>query len=111
MAQIERDDTRETGSEALIRRILHPLVIVAVSLVIAGGALLSGAEIRSLLGDDASLLKLLGGAVFLVLIAIFFQQQTQIRQNLHDLDRHYQQASGDLDRMIGALRERTDSKG
>jgi hypothetical protein len=111
MAQIEQHDANETGPAALIRRILHPLVIVAVSLVIAGGALLSGAEIRSLFGDDASLLKLLGGAVFLVLIAIFFQQQTHIRQSRRDLDRHYQQASGDLDRMIGALRERSDSRG
>jgi hypothetical protein len=102
-----RNESHQYGRVALVHRILHPLVIVAVSLVIAGGALFSGFEIHSLLGDDASLLKLLGGAVFLVLIAIFLQQQTNILQNRHDLDRRYGQSSRDLNGMIGALRERT----
>jgi hypothetical protein len=81
-------------------------VIVALSLTIAGAALLSGTKSRLLVGDDASLLKLFSGVVFLVPIAIFFQLQMQMSRSRRDLDCHRRQATGELDRMIGALQER-----
>lgn len=106
MEQVELPKTRLTGGLRLIERVLHPLVIVAVSLAVAGGVWLSGVEIRALASDEASLLKLLGGALLLVLIAVFFQQQTRVRQGQRDMERHFTEASGQLDRMISALEDR-----
>ena len=93
-----------------VERLLHPIVFVIVSLLIAIGAFGSDFDALVLSGDAAAVMKLIGGALFLVLIALFFQQRAQIRQARHERERHFAEASDELRRMNAALRKSTGSR-
>ncbi|AXS41916.1 hypothetical protein [Breoghania sp. L-A4] len=90
--------------------LLHPVVLVALSLAVAAAALLTGEEILSLSANAISLYKLLGGAALLVCISAYFQQQQRITERRSEFSRMHALADDELARMAGALKARMETR-
>ncbi len=86
--------------------LLHPAVLVATSLVLAAAVFLTAAEIRSLVGSEAAIFKLLAGTALLFLLAVFFQQQLTIRQSRAQINSELRRGSAELKDMTRALNDR-----
>lgn len=100
-------DLGSNGSRwARMFALLHPAVLVATSLVLAVAVFLTGAEIRSLVGSEAAIFKLLAGTALLFLLAVFFQQQLTIRQSRAQIDSELRRGSAELKDMTRALNDR-----
>lgn len=96
---------RPTRDKPLLARLLHALVIVVASLLEAGGVLLSGAELAAVTDNSVAMMKLVAGTVLLVLVAYFFEQRFRHGQRRAEVDRHYREASNELERMRAAVAE------
>lgn len=98
-------DRSTRDKQPLLARLLHPIVIVGVSLLVAGGVLLTGAELAAITADGFVIMKLLAGTVLLVLLAYFFEQRFRHDQRRAEVDRHFRAASNELERMRLAVGE------
>jgi hypothetical protein len=97
-------------SAGLLERIVHPLVIVGISVLIAATVFPDGLRLRDFGSEAASFATFVGGAAFLVLIAAFFQQQLQARRKRAEVDQHFVAASGEFSRMIHSLKARSSKQ-
>lgn len=113
LAPVHLPDPANSPSDRLsdlLAWLVHPLVIVLASLAIAAIGFPNAWHLSDVGVQAGSLVPFSGGAVLLVLIAVFFQQQIRARQARVELDRHFAQASDEFGRMINALEERSSKK-
>jgi len=95
------------GSRVL--SLLHPGLIVVISLVLAGGLFLTETEIRLLSGGEAATFKLAAGGVLIALIGMFFSQTMTFRQHYTQMNLEFERGFSEFEAMKTALKKRIES--
>jgi hypothetical protein len=85
-------------------RFLHPAAILAMALAIAAALFLTKSELRSLIGTEDTIVKLLGGTALLYLVGLYFTQQASFRSTELAARAILESNAADLARMKAALK-------
>ncbi len=91
------------GRTTYYLRLVHPALLLAISLITAATAFLSGEEYRVLFASQAVLIKLMAGTALLFVVGIYFTQQIASRRTYAEMRAMIIHNRNDLGAMTQAL--------